>query len=169
MLFCTSGCCSAVALAVLCQCLQKFFWFSSKQLQILTFVFYSLIGKSLECPKALPPLAMSGSFWPLGCGDGLKSMLTGLKAVTFSSSGKASVRAGKYLMYQALRKTITAGEEDRMSTVWPSSLPWHTQSLVDTVVYWWVNQSLSAIMTLNLCLYVGTWGGGIFYYKMFFI
>lgn len=66
MLFCTSACCSAVALAVLCQALQKFFWFSSKQLQILTFVFYSLIGKILECPKALPPLAMSGSFWHLG-------------------------------------------------------------------------------------------------------
>lgn len=68
----------------------KLFCFSSKLLQILTFVFSSLIGKTLF-----------GSFCQLGCADGLKNVITGLKATTFSSSHKASVGAGKYLMCQA--------------------------------------------------------------------
>lgn len=102
MLFSTFACCSAVALAGLCQALHEtLFYFSSEQLQILAFVSYSLVGKTLDCPKALPPLAISGSFWQLGCGDGLKSVLAGLKATTFSSSHKASVGVGKYLMCQA--------------------------------------------------------------------
>lgn len=88
------------------------FCFSSKQLKILTFVFYSFIGKTLDCPKALLPLAASGNFWHLVRDDVSKNMVTVLKATTFPSSQKASVGAGKYVpgMNQALRKPITAGQ-----------------------------------------------------------
>lgn len=75
--------------------------------------------------------SVSGSFWQFGCGDGLKGRLTGLKAISFSSSPIACVEAGKYLMSGmswTLRKPITAGEEDSISIVWPlqcRSLPTH--------------------------------------------
>lgn len=66
-------------------------------------------------------------------------------------------------MNQALRKTISAGEEDSLNTVCPSHL--HLYGLVDTIVSQWIHLSLPAIITLNLCLYSMVWGGGIFYLK----
>lgn len=125
-LFATSACCFAVALAVLLVLLvMKIFCLSSK-LQLLTFVFYSLIVINLGCPKALPPLAISGTSWQLGSGSGfwLEECAHRIKShyIVFFTLGFCGRREISHVphMSQTLRKSITEWEEDSMSTVWPS-------------------------------------------------
>lgn len=104
----------------------KLFYLSSK-LQFLTFVFYSLIGINLDCPKALPLLAISGSSWRLGCGSWfwLEECAQRIKShdiffFTLVFCGSREISHVPH-MDQTLRKPLTEWEEDSMSTVWPSS------------------------------------------------
>lgn len=104
----------------------KLFCLSSK-LQFLTFVFYSLTGINLDCPKTLQPLDISGSSRQLDCGSWfwLEECAHRIKShhIFFFTLGFCGSRGVSHVphMNQALRKPIIEWEEDSMSTVWPSS------------------------------------------------
>lgn len=93
--------CSAVALAVPRQALHKTLLLLLRAVVEFSFSLSFIHLNPPDCPKALLPLAIFGSFWQLGCGDVSKNMLKGLKVVAFSSSHKAPVGERKYCMRQA--------------------------------------------------------------------
>lgn len=91
------------------------------------------MGKNLDCPKALSPLAISGSSWQLGCGSWfwLEECAHRIKShhIFFFTLGFCGSREISHVphMNWALRKPIIEWEEDSMSTVWPSAAT-HIQS-----------------------------------------